>query len=84
MKDLEQAASYYKLILGAVRGVVKDKGRNQFTISEVLRRLQGDYPEFTETTIRKHITSGCSPNTLENAATFENIGRGVYRLVSPF
>jgi hypothetical protein len=72
-----------ELILKAVRDLVSEKGRNEFTVLEIIKRLHG--ADYSESTIRTHITSRCCLNAPKNHAVtygdFERIARGLYRLV---
>jgi hypothetical protein len=72
-------------ILRAVRDVVQEKGRNEFTVSEIVNRLRGAGAGYADGTIRTHITSRCCRNAPKNHAVvyedFERIARGVYRVV---
>lgn len=72
-------------ILKAARDVVREKGRNEFTVLEIISRLQSLGADCSESTIRTHITSRCCRNAPKNHAVtyedFERITRGLYRLV---
>jgi hypothetical protein len=72
-------------ILEAARGIVRERGRNEFTILEIVNRLKDTGAGFSGSTIRTHITSRCCRNAPKNHAVtyedFERIARGCYRMV---
>lgn len=71
-------------ILSAVSFIVKSKGRNRFTLSEVVEFMVKKNTSYKESTIRTHITSKCCLNAPSNHQTvyddFERIEHGVYKL----
>ena len=72
-------------ILFTVQQIIKAKGINEFTISEVLHNMKIKGTKFNESTIRTHITSRLCGNAPDNHPVtyddFERIGRGVYKLL---
>lgn len=55
-------------LLQTVRGLVKEKGVNEFTISEVVKMMTFKKTSFKESTIRTHIGSKCCINANQNHA----------------
>jgi hypothetical protein len=70
-------------LLKAVRAVVRDNGRNEFTADEIVKRLQSWGSTFAE--IRTHVTSRCCRNAAKNFVVtyedFERIRPGIYRMI---
>ncbi|WP_456300705.1 DUF7669 domain-containing protein [Tumebacillus avium] len=70
-------------VLLAISAVIKQKGRNSFTVTEVLHYLKGVGSTYKESTIRTQISSRCCSNSPNHHATtyrdLERIGAGVYR-----
>jgi hypothetical protein len=63
-------------VLKAVRAVVRDNGRNEFTADEIVKRLQSWGSTFAESTIRTHVTSRCCRNAAKNfVVTYEDFER---------
>jgi len=60
-------------------------GRKVFTVQEILHAVQTKGTDFSESTLRTHITSRLCANAPNHHATvyndFERVGRGKYRLV---
>ncbi len=69
-------------VLLAAREVVRDKGCEEFTVREIIDQLAGS--DFSENTIRTHVTSRCCRNAPDNHSStyedFERVGRGLYKL----
>ena len=72
-------------VLSAVQFIVKIKGKNEFSIREVVDYMIKEKTSYSESTIRTDITSRCCVNAPNNHAIvydyFERIGRGKYRLL---
>lgn len=49
-------------VLAAAQSIVKRKGRNQFTVQEVVEYMKARQTKYPESTIRTHITSRCCVN----------------------
>ena len=87
MRDSDDQARLDERILDAARKVVQCRGRNEFTVREIVRLLRFDYPEFSEGAIRKSVISQCSRSAADSSmagpGNFERMGNGLYRLGSP-
>lgn len=72
-------------LLTAVSNIIERKGRNEFSINEVMNYMKQNGTKFKESTIRTHITSRCCKNAHANhGVVYEDylrIGHGVYRLL---
>jgi len=72
-------------ILRVVRQIIKSKGKNEFTIIEVIRHMNNNGTGYAESTIRTHICSKMCVNAPDNHdITFndlERIRKGVYKLL---
>ncbi|SOC22056.1 hypothetical protein SAMN05880501_113120 [Ureibacillus xyleni] len=72
-------------LLSATKVIIHAKGKNEFTIVEVLDYLNQHGSHFKESTIRTHITSKCCINAPNHhAETFNDyirINRGKYALL---
>lgn len=72
-------------ILKTARDVVREKGRNEFTVPEIISRLQNVGTDCSEGAIRTHITWRCCRNAPKNHAVtyedYERTARGLYRLL---
>ena len=72
-------------ILRIVRQIIKSKGKNEFTIIEVIRHMNNSGTGYAERTIRTHISSRLCTNSPDNHAVtyndFERIRKGVYKLL---
>jgi len=73
-------------ILSAAHQIVSMKGVNEFTVREVLDFLKERGTQYSNSTIRTHITSRCCSNAPDHHAVvyhdFERIGRGRYRVIN--
>jgi hypothetical protein len=73
-------------ILLAVRSIIDTKGRNEFSVVEVIKFLKDKKTAYSESTIRTHITSRCCSNSPINHAVvykdFERIERGKYKALN--
>jgi len=71
-------------VLGAAREIVRRKGKNEFTVVEVIDFLRRQGSEYEDSTIRTHIVSRCCGNANKHHGTtyddFRRVSRGVYRL----
>ncbi|MGR6898321.1 DUF7669 domain-containing protein [Rummeliibacillus sp. BSL5] len=71
-------------LISAVISLVKDKGKNEFTINEVIEYMNKLNTKYKESTIRTHIASRCCVNAPRHHVTvhndFRRIGKGVYEL----
>ncbi|WP_420490571.1 DUF7669 domain-containing protein [Neobacillus niacini] len=72
-------------LLNAVHNIVNKKGKNEFSIMEVIEYMGRENTPYSESTIRTHITSRCCSNAPENHAVvyndLERIGRGKYKII---
>jgi hypothetical protein len=73
-------------IISSVREIISSKGKNEFTISEVIHHMKNKGTKYKESTIRTHISSRCCSNRLRHYHAvcyddFENIGKGKYKLL---
>ncbi len=82
---VKQASTCRDQVVKAARAVVQEKGQNEFTVLEVVARAREIGVEFSENTIRTHVTSRCCKNAPKNHAVtyddFERIAPGLYRIV---
>jgi len=73
-------------VVDAAVRIVKRKGRNEFTPSEVVQEMQKRGTPYAESTIRTHVVSRCCSNAPRHHGTkyddLERIGSGLYRIVS--
>jgi len=74
-------------VLLAAQLIVRRKGRNEFTVQEVVEYMKARQTNYPESTIRTHVTSRCCSNAPNHHGTvyadFERMERGVYKLVAP-
>jgi len=72
-------------ILECVQQIIRNTGKNEFTIEDVLGWMKNNGTTYKESTIRTHITSRMCKNAPQNHqvkyADFERIDHGIYRLV---
>lgn len=84
MRDSDDQARLDERILDAARKVVQSRGRNEFTVREIVRLLRFDYPEFSEGAIRKSVISQCSRSAADSSMSgpgnFERMGNGLYAI----
>jgi len=70
-------------ILATAQQIIRAKGINEFTISEVIHQMMNNGTQFKESTIRTHITSRLCANAPDNHTItyndFERIGNGIYK-----
>ncbi len=75
-------------VLLAAQTIVRNKVVNQFTIPEVFKNLSQQSSQYSDSTVRTHITSRCCKNTPDNHAVtyeyFERIRHGVYQLTERY
>ena len=73
-------------VVQAARAIVARKRRNEFRLTEIVQYLKDANSEYSESTIRTHVTSRCCANAPDHHAKvyrdFERIGKGMYRVVS--
>lgn len=73
-------------LLEAVKVIIKRKGKNEFSIPEVIEYMKQKGTRYKEATIRTHITSRCCKNAPANHgvvyADFLRIRKGVYKLLN--
>jgi hypothetical protein len=73
-------------ILMAVKKIIEEKGKNEFTSKEVIDILQNQHTHYKDSTIQTHISSKCCMNSPNHHQTvyndFERIGTGLYKLLS--
>ncbi|WP_102272465.1 GIY-YIG nuclease family protein [Cytobacillus massiliigabonensis] len=71
-------------LLTAVEFIVKIKGKNEFSVKEVVDYMMELETNYKESTIRTHITSKCCVNAPSNHTTvyndFRRISKGIYEL----
>ncbi|MBB6451632.1 hypothetical protein HNQ94_000053 [Salirhabdus euzebyi] len=71
-------------ILQVVHSIVKERNKNEFTISEVIKLMKQRDTIYAEGTIRTHINSRCCSNASNHHGTvyndFERIEYGKYKL----
>ena len=69
----------------AASEIVRRKGRNEFTVQELIILLQDRGTSYAESTIRTHVVSRCCVNAPDNHLVtyeyFERIARGIYRVL---
>lgn len=72
-------------VLACAKQIVAQRGKNEFTLQEILETMQRSGTEYEESTIRTHVTSRMCVNAPEHHPVtyddFERIGYGIYRLV---
>ena len=72
-------------ILSVAQRIVSEKGKNEFTIGEVLDEMKETRTSCQESTIRTHVTSRMCRNAPKNHAVvyddFYRIRRGVYSII---
>jgi len=73
-------------VLEAAISIIKTRGVNEFTPSEVIQYLKKQNTIYKENTIRTHITTGrCSINAPLHHAKgykyFKRIGHGLYKVI---
>ncbi|MCD2347199.1 DUF7669 domain-containing protein [Clostridium guangxiense] len=65
--------------------IITEKGKNVFTVNEVISYLKNRGTNYSENTIRTHVTSRCCKNAPKNHGTryedFERISRGYYKVL---
>jgi len=73
-------------LLKTVKFIITKKGKNEFTVKEVLQEMHKNNTIYKESTIRTHIVSKCCINAPSNHNVvfndFERISYGLYRLIS--
>jgi len=73
-------------ILLSVNKIIDRKGKNEFSPAEVIREMRLITPKCNGSTIRVHICSRLCRGKNKNHGTtyedFENIARGLYRLIN--
>lgn len=71
-------------LLEIITALVKEKGKNEFTLTEAVEAMANNHSVYSENTIKTHISSRCCANAPKHHKTayddFERIGRGVYRI----
>lgn len=71
-------------LIAALKKIIQNKNKNEFTIEEVVNFMQKEGTEYKESTIRTHISSRLCVNSPENHAVtyddIERIDRGIYKL----
>lgn len=72
-------------LLIIVKQITNHKGKNEFTIKELLDTMNKSGSIFKESTIRTHITSRCCANVTKHHHQthyddYIRIGRGIYAL----
>lgn len=71
-------------VVFAVQSIVKGRGVNRFTVSEVVEYMMARKTPYQESTIRTHIVSKCCINSPRHHAVvfndFERVEHGVYKL----
>ncbi|WP_010530040.1 DUF7669 domain-containing protein [Lentibacillus jeotgali] len=80
--DHKQRTSCRDEMLQVIKHLVKQKGENQFSIQEVLDRMERAGTTYKESTIRTHLTSKCCVNAKHRAIYNDNkrIDHGLYAL----
>ena len=72
-------------VLEAAISIIKTKGVNEFTPSEVIQYLKKQNTTYKESSIRTHIISRCCINAPPHFAKryeyFECIGHGLYKVI---
>ena len=72
-------------VLEAAISIIKTKGVNEFTPSEVIQYLKKQNTTYKESSIRTHIISRCCINAPLNHAKgykyFKRIGHGLYKVI---
>jgi len=72
-------------ILHAVNLIVNSKGKNEFTVHEVIRYMFENNTVYKESTIKTHINSKCCINAPNHHGTlyndFKRVEPGLYRLL---
>jgi hypothetical protein len=73
-------------VLEAVRVIVRENGKKEFTVKEVIAYLTEKGTSYKESTIRTHIQSKCCRNSPKNHGTiyndYERIRSGIYILIA--
>jgi len=73
-------------VVQAARAIIARKRRNEFRLAEIIQYLKDANSEYSESTIRTHVTSRCCANAPDHHAKvyrdFEKIGKGMYQVVS--
>ena len=71
-------------LLEIITALVKEKGKNEFTLTEAVEAMANNHSVYSENTIRTHISSRCCVNAPKHHETtyddYERVGRGVYRI----
>lgn len=74
-----------ELILGAVKEIINEKGKNEFKVDEILKYFAKNKNVYSASTISTHIASKCCKNAPPNHAKhyddFERIEPGTYKLL---
>lgn len=72
-------------MLQVIKQLVKAKGRNKFSVQEVLDAMKRTRTTYSDSTIRTHLTDKCCVETNQHHQTIYNdykrIGHGLYALV---
>jgi len=72
-------------ILTAISQVINEKGKNEFSMPEIVIEVKKNGTQYQESTIRTHISSRMCTNSPNNHGTtyndIERIRKGIYRLL---
>jgi len=73
-------------LLKAVKHIVDTKGKNEFSMEEVIAFMKQHNTKYKESTIRTHLISRCCKNAPQHhGVVYEDylrVGAGVYKLVN--
>jgi len=83
--DSDSLANCRGEILEAVKVIIKEKNKNEFSPNEVIKHMKDNRTRYKEGTIKNHIIAKCCINTTSTFGTlyedFERIDRGLYKLL---
>ena len=73
-------------VLACANNIVQRKGKNEFSLGEILAYMKSTGTKYKESTIRTHVTARMCSNAPKHHASkyhdFERISHGLYRLTS--
>lgn len=71
-------------LLKATHYIITEKGKNEFTVGEVIEYLKNHNSKYEANTIRTHLTSKCCATAKPNHGTvyddYEKLGWNLYKI----